>query len=134
MTQQEIKGLVSEMYNLNYADLTIQPVVIELDLNTTNNWAPTGSEILFVQSVLLAWNDATNFVDADKPYLRLTNSLFNVRRVNFNLGGPTGHHALNPLELNFVIDTDIQLNVGSLPIPYPDVSVFINGYILDLVP
>lgn len=132
MSEQQIKSLVSEVLNWSYPDISIVPTTITLDVDTTNTWSPSGTEVLFIESVVLTYSDELYFINADDLCLKLRNSIADTK-VNFNFGGPTGHHVLNPLLLNFLIDDSVTL----FDIAFPaagNAYATINGYILDLVP
>lgn len=133
MSEQQIKNLVSEVLNWNYPDIVITPVIVVLDNNTTPIWSPIGSEVLFISQAVLTYDDELYFTDADKLYIKLKNSIQPEAKLNFNFGGPTGHHGFNPMNLNWIIDVDVSLMDNGFPAAGTG-YLTLTGYILDLVP
>jgi hypothetical protein len=129
MSELEIKERIAAITGEQFADIQLTPY--EQILKTLDA-VDLPQSYFWVSDAFLCFDSAADFGSTDARMVRVSywdNSF--TTRFQFNMSGPTGHHTINPLQINMLLrDFTIQ-TVSALT---DDVSVFVRGYVVEIIP
>ena len=129
MNEIQIKERITGITGDDFSSIVLKP--FEIVLQTAGQILPL-SDYVWVTDAVLTFDDPVDLPKANFRFISFDNWDGSIStRVGFNMGGSTGHHALNPTELNILT---IDLTISSNGVLVGDVYVFIRGYQVEIVP